>query len=193
MSNPANIDEIEKLIRKAERSRHAHFMIFNSLDLRGRLLHTIILIGASSVAILTFANYKYFNVIIPSLTESVFTLMIGTLASLVFILSILEEFLRWKDIAREHEIAGKQLTTFIRDCDGTIKQTPSKEQIDLLRARYTQVNENNPSIPDKYFLKAKQAYLIKVCISQELDNNQFLNIRKFKKEKRKKQGEYYVW
>jgi hypothetical protein len=189
MNNPANIDEIEKLIRKAEKSRHAHFMISDSLNFKGRLLHTLILIGASTVAILTFANYKSFKIIIPILSENVFTFMIGALASLVFILSILEEFFRWKDIAREHEIAGKQLTTFIRDCDGTIKQsTHSKEQIDLLRSRYTQVNDNNPPIPDKYFLKAKQEYLIKVSISKELDDNPFLNVRKYKKEKRKKQG-----
>ncbi|MEH6908515.1 hypothetical protein, partial [Neobacillus drentensis] len=85
MDKPVNLDEIVKLVRKAEKTRHAHFMISDRLNSRGRLLHTLILIWASAVAILTFANYENFKIIFPNLSEKVFTFMKGTMASLVFI------------------------------------------------------------------------------------------------------------
>lgn len=187
--SPLNPDEIKKLIKKAEQTRHAHFMICSRYKKLGKLIHAFILIGASSVAIFTFANYETFKVVIPNLSENMFTWIVGTIASIVFILTVLEEYIRWTDTARKHEFAGKILTTFIRECDGVIKQTNlSIIQIENLRTRYTQINESIPPIEDKYFIKAKQEYLIKVCISKELDNNPFLDIKAFKKSKRKGKG-----
>lgn len=189
VSSDPNSEELIKLKDKAERIRHAHFMISNRYEIRGKLLHAAILIGSSGVAILTFANYETFKTLFPHLTQNIFSIIVGCIASVVFILTVIEEYIRWRDKAKEHEKAGKLLTTFIRETDGILLHAGSQlQQINHIRDKYTQLNETIPPIPDKDFIKAKQEYLMKVCISKELDKNPFLDIKKYKKS-RKKNGD----
>lgn len=175
--------EAEKLADKAEKSRQAHFVLSGKLSFRSKLLHSVILIGSSLVAIFTFANYKAFLPILPSLDQDVFTLFVGFLAIIVFILSVFEEFIRWRDMGLMHEDAGKKMTSLIRDAYA-IRKNPDITEIDLkhLRTWYQSINETSPSIPDKVFLKAKQDYLKKLIISQKLDDNPFKSIKSIVKE-----------
>lgn len=184
--NESLLKELNKLIDKAEKTRAAHFLTASSLAIRGKVLHGSILIGSSIVAILTFADYRVFNPIASRLSQQTFTLFTGLLASLVFILSVLDEFIGWREDSRQHDSAGKVLTSFIRNANGIKQQKViTKEQVDIVRERYTLINEQTPSIPDRMFLKSKRQFLMKVSVSKELDNRPFESLRKIRRQLRK--------
>ncbi|OOE04642.1 hypothetical protein BO219_04405 [Anoxybacillus kestanbolensis] len=181
-------NRIKKLRKKAELSRNAHFMIANRLKLYSNCLHSFVLIGSTVTAILTFANYDAFLPIFKNLNDKVYKLTIGLIASLVFIVTVIEEFLKLEKRASEHEGAGKQLTTFIRNADLIEKSTSINEgDILQLTQSYTTICENSPVIPDKVFFKAKKHLYEKIAISKELEINPFMNIYFFKLMMRLKQ------
>jgi len=180
--------EIKKLINKAEKGRQAHFMIAYSLGIWAKLLHGVILIVSSIVAILTFADINAFVFVMPQMSADEFRLIVGILASIVFILAVLEEYASLKEKSKYHEDAGKKLTTFIRDSDALLQQTEpiNKEQNHIVRTIYQNINETSPIIPDRIFLKAKRKFLIKVEISKSLDSNPHKSFRKIRKELKNK-------
>lgn len=179
-------DEIRKLIRKAENSRHAHFLLAHRLNGMSKILHSFLLCGGAALATLTFAKYETFKPLNNQLTDDVYTLIVGGLATLIFVMTVLEEYVKWDERGKEHDNIGKQLTSFIRDSDGLLKQaTVSENDVTLLRSKYNFINEIAPSIPDKVFLKAKQSLKIKIDISKRLDEHPFTKIKRYKRKKRK--------
>jgi hypothetical protein len=184
MAEPDKINQIKKLRKKAENSRNAYFMLSKKYRLSSSLLHFLILIGSTVVAILTFANFDVFLPLIKNLTDPVYKVVIGLLASMVFIFTVIEEFLSLSKRASEYESAGKQLTSFIRYADSIEKRTNvTDEDIDHLTLHYTLICETTPMIPDKYFLKAKRHLYRKIEISKALEHNphMILWLYKFKK------------
>jgi hypothetical protein len=177
MEEPNKINQIKKLRKKAENSRNAYFMLSKKYRLSSSLLHFLILIGSTVVAILTFANFDAFLPLIKSLTESVYKVVIGLLASMVFIFTVVEEFLNLSKKASEYESAGKQLTSFIRYADSIEKRTNvTVEDIDHLTLHYSLICETTPMIPDNYFLKAKRHLYRKIEISKALEHNPYMII-----------------
>ncbi|UPM54526.1 hypothetical protein [Gottfriedia acidiceleris] len=177
MEESNKFNQIKKLRKKAENSRNAYFMLSKKYKLSSSLLHFFILIGSTVVAILTFANYDVFLPLIKSITDPVYKLFIGLLASMVFIFTVVEEFLSLSKKASEYESAGKQLTSFIRYADSIEKRTNvTDEEIDHLTLHYTLICETTPTIPDKYFLKAKRHLYRKIEISKALEHNPHLII-----------------
>lgn len=177
--------EIAGLLRKAEIARNAHYMIAASKDGVGRYIHAVVLVGSSVVAILTFANYKLLLPVIPSLTGRRLTLTVGVVASLVFILVVIEEYARWREIARLHNEAAKRLTTFIRTAAQLKDRSSlSSEEVASVRERYISLMEEMPSIPDRVFFRAKKEWLMKVEISRRLEKTPFASVRSIRKRLR---------
>ncbi|PGK37506.1 hypothetical protein CN907_16625 [Bacillus anthracis] len=114
MSQDIMKKEIKNLKKKAEQNRQMHLSISRKANLVNKMLHTIALIGSSLTTILTFAEYKTFIPWFPWLTEGNYKLIIASFAGLIFIITILEEYLGLGKKAAIHETIGKQLTTFIR-------------------------------------------------------------------------------
>lgn len=184
MAETNKINQIKKLRKKAENSRNAYFMLSKKYRLSSSLLHFLILIGSTVVAILTFANFDVFLPLIKNLTDSVYKVVIGLLASMVFIFTVIEEFLSLSKRASEYESAGKQLTSFIRYADSIEKRTNvTGEDIDHLTLHYTLICETTPMIPDKYFLKAKRHLYRKIEISKALEQNPHMIIWLYKLKK----------
>ena len=158
-------NELKKLLKKSEVSREAHFMIANTLKFRSKALHSFILIASSIVAILTFSSYESFTLLIPGLNEEAFKLGAGILASLTFILAVMEEYVNWREASQKHEDAGRQLTSLIREGGGLIKsESLSPTNLESFRSKYIMLHESFPSIPNKFFLKSKQKNLMKIAI-----------------------------
>lgn len=177
MNNEQQIKQLQKLKYKSELNRNAHSLLCSKYKNFSKLLHGLILVSSSVVAILTFADVEDFHVIFSSLTEDIYKFSVGLIASIVFILTVLEEFLNLNGKSSSHENAVKQLTTFIRLADATEKKNEIlDEDIDGLTTQYTIVNENIPLIPDKAFFKAKQKMKRKIYISKALDDNPFVPI-----------------
>ncbi|WNS73677.1 hypothetical protein RRV45_12185 [Bacillus sp. DTU_2020_1000418_1_SI_GHA_SEK_038] len=184
MAELNKINQIKKLRKKAENSRNAYFMLSKKYRLSSSLLHFLILIGSTVVAILTFANFDVFLPMIKNLTEPVYKVVIGLLASMVFIFTVIEEFLSLSKRASEYESAGKQLTSFIRYADSIEKRTNvTNEDIDHLTLHYTLICETTPMIPDKYFLKAKRHLYRKIEISTALEHNPYMILWLYKLKK----------
>lgn len=179
-----NKREISKLIDIAEKMRQAHYSLAQLYLLKARIIHALVLVLSCLVAILIFADLNIFLIIAPYLTIDHFKLFVGTIASVVFILSVLEEYTRFHEQSRIHEEAGKKLTTFIRNGNSIIKQQQdiTIEQINEIRTTYQIITDVIPCLPDKVFLKEKQKYLIKVAISKQLDINPFRSLCCIKKE-----------
>ncbi|CAM4167980.1 hypothetical protein BAMA_19270 [Bacillus manliponensis] len=181
MNQESKKEYLKKILRKSEVTRNAHYLLFNRYRILSNVLHAIILIGSSIVAILTFAKFTTFKPIFQKISEEGYTLFVGLFASLIFILTVIEEFGKLSDKASGHENTAKQLTSFIRNTDA-IKKLPeiSEEDIDKVTMQYNMINENALSLTDKAFYKAKQRLFIKIEISKELEKNPFLFIWLFK-------------
>lgn len=188
MDENLNVKQIKKLKKKAENSRTAYFMLTKKYKWYSNLLHFFILVGSTIIAILTFANYDVFLPIVKELTESTYKLFIGLIASLLFILTVIEEFLKLSNKASEYESSGKQLTSFIRHADSIEKrETINEEDLAQLTLYYSLICESTPIIPDNFFLKAKRKLYRKIEISKEIENNPDIviwiyRIKRLKKE-----------
>lgn len=164
--------QIKKLRKKAENSRNAYFMLTKKYKLFSNLLHFFVLLGSTIVAILTFADYEVFLPLVSNLTDPVYKLFIGIMASAVFVLAVMEEFLKLSKKASEYESSGKQLTSFIRHADSIEKREEIQEgDFSQLTLYYTLICESTPIIPDKYFFKAKLHLYRKISLSKEIENN----------------------
>lgn len=173
--------QINKLITKAEQNRQMHFAISRSKNRLHRLLHSLVLIGSSITAILAFSDYTTFQPWVSTITDVHYKLSIGVFAGLVFITSILEEFLRLEEVSISHEFTGKKLTTFIRSASSiTSKEVITKEDLDFIINNYNNIHENAPLIPDRIFLREKQRFRMKLSISKQLGMTPFMNIKLFK-------------
>ncbi|GAB3806613.1 hypothetical protein [Virgibacillus kimchii] len=179
------VEQIKKLIRKAEVTRNAYFLLGRRYKSLNNWLHFITLISASIVAILTFANFSTFLPIFPNITEEYFKLVIAGFASLVFLLTVTEEFLSLANKVVIHETPAKQLTTFIRTANA-VKGSDriTDEDIEKLTSQYTMISESAPSIPDRVFIKAKRELLVKIEISKALDDNPFLSVKDYLRNKK---------
>ncbi|WP_221568336.1 hypothetical protein [Alkalihalobacillus sp. TS-13] len=168
-------EQIKKLRKKSEVGRSAHGLLFKKYQSASNILHGLTLISASIVAILTFADYNDFLVLLKDLSSDMYDLSVGLTASFVFLLTVFEEFLNLNKKAASHESAVKQLTTFIRLADtAEKKEKVSQEDVDKLTTQYTLINENSPLIPDKTFLRSKQKLKRKKYLSETLDSEPFV-------------------
>ncbi|SCC69784.1 Uncharacterized protein BCZB5J_06435 [Bacillus cereus] len=178
MSQDIMKKEIKNLKKKAEQNRQMHLSISRKANLVNKMLHTIALIGSSLTAILTFAEYKTFIPWFPWLTDGNYKLIIGSFAGLIFIITILEEYLGLGKKAAIHETIGKQLTTFIRTASNLeTYETLTQDDCNQLVNEYTVINENAPIIPDKVFFKEKKRLYMKIDISKKLEQTPHMSIR----------------
>lgn len=82
-----NMEEIANLKRKAEVNRQSHAMAAESLYAKEASLRLLTIVLSSVVAVLVFADWRLFLSLIPDLTETVFDVAKGILASFVFALT----------------------------------------------------------------------------------------------------------
>ncbi|KOY81873.1 hypothetical protein I6G82_22895 [Lysinibacillus macroides] len=182
------VKQVKKLRKKAENSRNAYFMLTKRYKFYSNSLHFFILVGSTIIAILTFANFDVFLPLIKDLTDSTYKLSIGLIASSVFILTVIEEFLKLSNKSSEYESSGKQLTSFIRYADSVEKrENINDEDLAQLTLYYTLICESTPIIPDKFFFKAKRQLYRKIELSKELEKNPdtilwLYKVKRFRKE-----------
>ncbi|MGG1678741.1 hypothetical protein ACIFOT_23920 [Neobacillus sp. NRS-1170] len=180
MSHDIKKQEIKNLKKKAEQNRQMHFSISKKANILHKALHTVALIGSSITAILTFAEFSTFIPWFPWLTDGNYKLIIGLFAGLIFIITILEEYLGLGQKAATHENIGKQLTTFIRTASKLeTYETLTQADLDQAVVEYSSINESAPIIPDKVFLREKQRLYIKIEISKKLEQTPHMSISLF--------------
>ncbi|MFS0596650.1 SLATT domain-containing protein [Peribacillus frigoritolerans] len=170
-------NQIVKLKRKANLSRNAHFMLAKRFNIYNGFLNFSILVGSTIIAILTFANYDTFIPILKYLTEDLYKLFVGIFASSIFILTVADYFLKLGRSSSQHEHTGKQLTTFIRHADAIANlKRATEDDVTRLTMQYAMINEAAPSIPNKFFIKAKKDLHERIEISKILEKHPFTNV-----------------
>ncbi|MFP3668963.1 hypothetical protein SB717_27885 [Priestia sp. SIMBA_032] len=178
MSQDPIKQQVKKLKKKAEQNRQMHFSISKTANVLNKILHATALIGSSITAILTFAEFETFLPWLSWLTDGTYKLIIGLFAGLIFIITILEEYLGLGKKAAAHETIGKQLTTFIRKAS-TLEtyETLTQDHMDKAVSDYSSINESAPIIPDRVFLREKQRLCIKIDVSKKLEQTPHMSVR----------------
>ncbi|SNT52783.1 hypothetical protein SAMN05444672_14033 [Bacillus sp. OK838] len=178
MSQIHKKEEIKNLKKKAEQNRQLHFSISKNANILNKILHAIALIGSSITAILTFAEFSTFIPWFPWLTEETYKLIIGLFAGLIFIITILEEYLGLGRKAATHETIGKQLTTFIRKTSILeTYETLTQAELDQVLGEYSSINESAPITSDRIFFREKQRLQVKIDISKKLEQTPHMSVR----------------
>ncbi|MGN4396795.1 SLATT domain-containing protein [Bacillus cereus group sp. MYBK65-1] len=174
-------EQINKLRKKANLSRNAHFMVASRYRAYHIFFQFIIITGSTIIAILTFANYDIFLPVTQNLTEEKYKLFVGVFASIIFIFTVIEGFLKFGEKVAKHENMGKQLTTFIRNAD-PIENSKllNEDNVTQLTIHYNMLNESAPTIPTRFIIKAKKELHQRIEISEILEVKPFTNVFFFK-------------
>ena len=109
------VNEIKKLNKKAEVNRACYSDLHKLYKLLDNLINIVVIISSAIVAILTFADIEYFRIIFKYINQESFTLLVGILASIIFIITLVQQYLNLSTKSDESEIAIKRITNFIRD------------------------------------------------------------------------------
>ncbi|MBE5107264.1 SLATT domain-containing protein [Bacillus thuringiensis] len=174
-------EQINKLRKKANLSRDSHFMVASRYKIYHIFFQFIIITGSTIIAILTFANFDTFLPVTNNLTEEEYKLFVGVFASIIFIFTVIEGFLKFGEKVAGHENMGKQLTTFIRNAD-SVKNLKllNEDNVTQLTMHYNMLNEAAPTIPTKFIIKAKKQLHQRIEISKMLEVKPFTNVFLFK-------------
>ena len=181
------VNEIKKLNKKAEVNRACYSDLHKLYKLLDNLINIVVIISIAIVAILTFADIEYFRIIFKYINQESFTLLVGILASIIFIITLVQQYLNLSTKSDESEIAIKRITNFIRDTS-SIKNEENidEKKFNQILEDYKKINEENPVIPDYIFIRAKSKLNQKIQISRYIDKYPMKKIRHIKKELRNK-------
>ena len=181
------VNEIKKLNKKAEVNRACYSDLHKLYKLLDNLINIVVIISSAIVAILTFADIEYFRIIFKYINQESFTLLVGILASIIFIITLVQQFLNLSTKSDESEIAIKRITNFIRDTSSLKnEENIDEKKFNQILEDYKKINEENPVIPDYIFIRAKSKLNQKIQISRYIDKYPMKKIRHIKKELRNK-------
>ena len=181
------VNEIKKLNKKAEVNRACYSDLHKLYKLLDYLINIVVIISSAIVAILTFADIEYFRIIFKYINQESFTLLVGILASIIFIITLVQQYLNLSTKSDESEIAIKRITNFIRDTSSLKnEENIDEKKFNQILEDYKKINEENPVIPDYIFIRAKSKLNQKIQISRYIDKYPMKKIRHIKKELRNK-------
>ena len=181
------VNEIKKLNKKAEVNRACYSDLHKLYKLLDNLINIVVIISSAIVAILTFADIEYFRIIFKYINKESFTLLVGILASIIFIITLVQQYLNLSTKSDESEIAIKRITNFIRDTSSLKnEENIDEKKFNQILEDYKKINEENPVIPDYIFIRAKSKLNQKIQISRYIDKYPMKKIRHIKKELRNK-------
>ena len=185
--NRSDKTEIKKLNKKAEVNRACYSDLHKLYKLLDNLINIVVIISSAIVAILTFADIEYFRIIFKYINQESFTLLVGILASIIFIITLVQQYLNLSTKSDESEIAIKRITNFIRDTSSLKnEENIDEKKFNQILEDYKKINEENPVIPDYIFIRAKSKLNQKIQISRYIDKYPMKKIRHIKKELRNK-------
>jgi len=178
--------EVKKLLQKSEVMRQCHSNLYSINTMWHRIIRCLLIVLSSTVAILTFASYTTFTFIFSELNAEIFSFSVGLLASFVFILTLVEEFLNFHKNSIFRKEAVNRYTNFInytsqyKNEDGI-----TEEEFDKVLELYQEANNESPLIPDRIFLENKRRLKEKIAISKLIDSGCTKTIRQMKMDVRK--------
>lgn len=185
-----NVDEIKKLNKKAEVNRACYSDLHKLYKVLDESINIFVIISSAIVAILTFADIEYFRIIFKYVNQESFTLFVGILASIIFIITLIQQYLNLSTKSGESERAIKRITNFIRDTSSLKnEENIDNNKFNEILEEYKKINEENPVIPDFIFIRAKSKLYQKIQLSRCIDKYPMKKVKDIKKELRNKSKE----
>lgn len=184
------VDEIKKLNKKAEVNRACYSDLNKLYKVLDKSINIFVIISSAIVAILTFADIEYFRIVFQNINKESFTLFVGILASIIFIITLIQQYLDLATKCDESDKAIKIITNFIRDTSSLKNEDHiDNKKYNKVLEEYKKINEESPVIPDFIFIRAKSKLHQKIQISRYIDKYPMKNIKEIKKELRNKSKE----
>lgn len=184
------VDEIKKLNKKAEVNRTCYSDLHKLYKVLDASINIFVIISSAIVAILTFADIEYFRIIFKYVNQESFTLFVGVLASIIFIITLIQQYLNLSTKSGESERAIKRITNFIRDTSSLKnEENIDNNKFNEILEEYKKINEENPVIPDFIFIRAKSKLHQKIQISRCIDKYPMKKVKDIKKQLRNKSKE----
>lgn len=170
--NKNNI-QIMKLLTNAEVLKQCHNNSAKRYLFYKKIINFFILILSFILGILVFSDLKVIDEIV-NLNDSLFRIIIGFIALLIFVFALIENYLNLWQKGIEHDNSVKIYTNFIRYV-GKYKYDKDieEDEKDFITREFEFIKSNTPIIPDDIFIKSKQKHLQKEEISNYLEKDPF--------------------
>ena len=183
------IEEIRNIKRKAGLQQYCHSVQTSRYSGRAKTLDVALIVMSALAMLLTTSAA---DILFGGILDEV-TVMRGSafLTFVVFIMSLLIQALRWRDLARSSQMAGNGFTRFLRRLDMrlTTIDTFSVEQLQEIGTQVTEEYNNLvdfvPDIPSKRFMRLKHMYLTQKEISRQMDKNPLLSAKEIERRLKK--------
>jgi len=171
-----NTEEIERMYRVSDQLLTAHAILRDRYQRISVIFDSLVLILATVVSIGMFVSHReIFQFFGISLSWNTASILLGTV---VFILTILELRIGWKQKASAHDGAIRVLASVESKMRQYLNRPNDITDIELVDAitRYDTSLGGIVAIPDKKFNALKARHKRKVLISRHLDEHPFTNL-----------------
>ncbi|MDV7341802.1 hypothetical protein RYZ26_19535 [Terasakiella sp. A23] len=171
MSTP----EINRIEKVSNLLVTCHSILSSRYLRRAFLLNLISTLFSAVLAILIFAPQELLSKINPTGFDN--TMFMGCLAAVLFLLSLVEMKVAWKEKGSFHKDAANAYSRVKLEIrasyrDGKIDDAKMQD----ISTKYSLIGEMHPPVPDDQFVKLKKKHKLKIEVSKYLDKNPAANI-----------------
>ena len=177
MTEPIDLQrEIKRMLKVADQSVTAHSVLRDRLNRRALLLDLLVLVLSAIVAVGTFTSESTFGVLMPGVDQP--RIIVGMLAIGVFLFSLVQFKVGWKETASAHSQSARALAHCKAEIRAKIysSSTITLEEFNTISALYNTSSSNIAAIPDDQFVSLKAVHRKKIKISRILDRHPHLSL-----------------
>lgn len=165
----SHLDELQRMQRVTDQSITAHSILRDRYSNRALWVDILMLVASATVAVGTFAGDDILQMLMGGHDHP--RVILGLVSVGVFVLSLIQFKVGWKERASAHAEAARALSQTkaeIRDVRASTNWI-SASQFKLLAVRYSTTHGNVVGIPESCFVPLKARHKRKVRISKTLD------------------------
>lgn len=174
------LEELKKTARRVDQTLTGHSILRDEYARRSFLLDLALLVLAALMAFLAFANDDLADKILPSFLRG--DLPISVVALLVFVVSVAQWRVGWKEKTAAHGEAANALARYKHELSKTLGggDAVTTDILNEHLSHYQYINESVTKLPDRDFLRLKKAHKSKIEISMLLDEYPGASVRMLK-------------
>lgn len=171
--------EVERILRVADMLCTAHSLLRDQYAFRAKALDILVLAASTWLVSLSFVGADLQEKLTPGSASS--AIWIGVMGVTTFFASLVQMQMNWKGRSSNH---GKSLdiySTIKRDAKYLLSlPSISSDALRSLVDMNSIAASSSSKIPERWFLRAKRAHLLKIAISKHLDSHPSASVLLFK-------------
>ena len=161
------IGDLKKLLRKVDQAITGHSILRDRYSGRSTVLNLVLLVLSAVITFMAFASKATVEAVFPEFLQNEHALPIFAL--LMFVITIVEVRVGWKEKSASHGEAANALSSFKHELQKAIGESAGGLEVARFFTNYQYVNSSITKIPDSEFLQLKKAHKKKVEICVLLD------------------------